>query len=530
MLTRKQPASFKPRRKISQSATIPAPVGGLNTYNSIAQMPAEDAISMTNFFPESFGVSLRRGYREHATGFDGIVGTIMPWNSQGGTSKLFAVDEVGIYDVTTAAVVGAPVRASAFNEWQYTNFGNPAGTHLIAFNGVDTGFWYSNAGVQALTAGDGIANGTWNGVNPVDLIHVCVHQHRVWAVEKDTTLGWYLPPEQVFGVAASFDFGPNFTKGGYLQQLIPWTVDTGVGSDDYLLALSSAGEIQVWKGTDPASVASWALVGTYYVGNTFSRRAASKVGGDVMFLTQFGLLAMSAFLSTEALTTSFSTISTKIQTLISEVVTAGATRDGWQIVTHPAANFLMINVPGVDVSQNFQFVFNLVTKAWTTFGGMLAHCWLSEAGELFFGADGIMYQAWDGNIDNILLDGSGGQEISGECQQAFTFFGSPGVNKHFKFIRPIILNVEGFAYTIGANMNFDLSGVSAPGSVSPSPVGLWNIGLWNAALWAGSLQTAKDWSSVVGIGYAASVRMRLNSVGEVIWASTDWVFEPGGII
>ena len=40
------------------------------------------------------------------------------------------------------------------------------------------------------------------------------HQKRMWFVQKNTTRGWYLPPDQIYGTAKYFDFGPLMTMGG----------------------------------------------------------------------------------------------------------------------------------------------------------------------------------------------------------------------------------------------------------------------------------------------------------------------------
>ena len=60
------------------------------------------------------------------------------------------------------------------------------------------------------------------------------------------------------------------------------------------------------------------------------------------------------------------------------MITEGSYRAGWGINTYAAANFMMINVPGVVPSQTFQLIYNTLTKAWTIFEGMLANCWAGD--------------------------------------------------------------------------------------------------------------------------------------------------------
>jgi len=204
----------------SVATTAPAPTGGLNALNPISNMPETDAIVMRNFFPEPFGCRVRKGYKEHATGLTGAVASLMRYNAIDGTSHLFAVDQVGIFDVTAPGDYSAatPLKASTNPWWQWTNSANPAGTWLIAFNGVNDGIVYDGTTMESLVAGDGVAPYTWKNVDPKVLVQPIAHQHRIWAVEKNSTRAWYLPPEQLWGIAESFDFGGNFVHTGKRMQ------------------------------------------------------------------------------------------------------------------------------------------------------------------------------------------------------------------------------------------------------------------------------------------------------------------------
>ena len=60
--------------------------------------------------------------------------------------------------------------------------------------------------------------------------------------------------------------------------------------------------------------------------------------------------------------------------------------------------------------------------------------------------------------------------------------------------------------------------------------GVWDEGFWDEARWAGGLTAYHEWISVKGIGFVASMRILLTSSAETYWASTDWLYEPGGIM
>jgi hypothetical protein len=528
-----RPKPFTVPQRVSSTATVPAPVGGLNAYDSIANMPETDAIIMRNFYPEAYGVRVRRGYKEHAIGLNGDVGTLMQYYGVTGSPTIFAVDQTQVMDITATGdySAGTPICASAYPWWQYTNMGNASGNHMIAFNGVDDGIVFDGTGLHRLVAGDGTTVDTWSGVDPQDLVVPVVHQHRLWAVEKDSTRGWYLPPDQYYGVAVSFDFGANFSRGGFLQTLITYTQDSGYGPDDYLAGISSAGELVLYKGTDPGTATTWGLVGVFYIGATFTRRCASRFGGDVAILTQYGMITIGSIAKPTDVTVLDNALSRKIQPVISEVVSEGSARLGWAMLLYPNANMQVINVPGIIPSQTLQLVYNTLTKAWGLFEGMPAVSWMSVNDSLMFGATGKVYRAWEGGLDNVDLQGNNGIPVYAECQQSFNYFSMRGANKHFKLFRPVLMFRGGFKYRAGANMDFDLNSLPPPASFSTSNYGIWNTAIWDLHdVWSGGAQTDKQWVSIVGIGYAAAIRIGIYTQSDVIWASTDWVFEKGGVV
>ena len=75
--------------------SIPAPTGGWNARDNIANMDPKDAVSLENWFPGTTACELRFGYSNHATGMTGEkVETLMVWNGPS-TSTMFAVTNAG---------------------------------------------------------------------------------------------------------------------------------------------------------------------------------------------------------------------------------------------------------------------------------------------------------------------------------------------------------------------------------------------------------------------------------------------------
>lgn len=521
-------------RQISKSTTLVAPVGGLNTYDPISTMNKTEAIILRNLFPASYGCQLRRGSRLHAGDFTGTVSTLMAWNGNDGTSKVFAIDEDGLYDISSVGdVSGTPEEEVTNSWWQHVTMGNAAGTHLIAFNGVDDGLWYTSTGWTRLEEGNGTDTGTWLGVDPADLVQCTVHQKRLWAVEVGTCFGWYLPPDQIYGAATNFDFGPCFTAGGYLQALTTWTHDGGDGPEDYLLAISSGGQVAVYRGLDPSSAESWELTGVYYIGPTFTRRCWVKYGGDVIILTTHGIITMNGLLNSTDGSIFSTALSRKIQSTLSSLTIEGADRNGWELILYSPANMLIVNVPGVTVSNNVQLVMSTIQGGWAIFSGIPAACWAKDSETIYFGTSTEVYRFWEGFTDQADYENENGTNVVGYVQQAFSDFDSPGEIKHFKMIRPTFISTDVFRYNIGLNTDYTFNTVDGIGDFPErSTGGTWDTSEWDdsSTTWGGGTNVVNEWLSVVGMGFTGSLTMVVESASELIWTSTGWIFEVGGPI
>src|SRR4051812_20348795 len=121
----------------SSTASFPAPVGGLNARDPLANMPPTDAVIMENWFPRPSWVEIRQGWSNWATGLPSQVQTLMRYAPLSGSNKLFAAAGTSFYDATATGAIGAAVVTGLSNaQWQYTNIITPGGSFLWAVNGV----------------------------------------------------------------------------------------------------------------------------------------------------------------------------------------------------------------------------------------------------------------------------------------------------------------------------------------------------------------------------------------------------------
>lgn len=356
--------------------TIPAPVGGLNDISSIADMPPTDALVMDNVFPGTSSCTVRGGALRWAVAA-GLTGeTLLAYNGIS-TKKLFMAASSNIYDVTAANVVTLVVASQSNARWDSINFGGTSGNHLVAVNGADLPVFYN--GSTWVSSGTGYAAAI-TGVDAKLFASVAVFKNRLYFVQKNSLKCWYLGTNAIGGAASSIDFSGVARLGGKLVAITTIPSSAGYSLDDYFCAITSEGEMLVYKGTDPASSSTFALVGVYQVGRPIANGAAidgsrfiAKVGADIVAITIDGFTTLQNALNNDVVAQ---------DKQINKKIINSVTRDtgnykdyfGWQIILAPNQNKLIINVP-IGGGEYYQYIMNTITGAWCRFTGLNALCW-----------------------------------------------------------------------------------------------------------------------------------------------------------
>lgn len=518
---------LRPKRQTSATVTVTAPIGGWNVISSLATMPPSDAVIIDNWFCLPTELMVRKGYTQYATGITGNVKSFLNYDAPDGTSEIYAVaDNSGscaIYDVSTQGAVGAAVVSGLTNaEWNHAQITNTGGTFTTAVNGHDYARIYNGTTWQTVT---GVSTPlAITGIDTRSLIDIKVHKRRTWFVEKDSMSCWYLATDAISGAATEFDFGPIFAQGGHIVKIDTWTLDAGTGMDDYFVVATSAGEVAVYSGTNPASATDWQLNGVYYVGAPVGRqRCTCKYGGDLLLLNKDGLIPISQALMSSRVSTRM-TITNKIQSRITADTSTYFANYGWDVVLFPPENMLIINVP-ISTTVSYQYVMNTITGAWSRWTDLNAMCLGFYNEQLFFGSGGTVYKAWDGTSDD-------GNNIVTDLLPAFSPFGSQSQIKLFKMSRIFMGSDSAFAYAGQINVNFDTVSQPQINYASPSTTAAtWNSSLWDTAIWGGDITPFTQWVSAGRMGHYGSYRIKTASYGaDVRYYSTDYVYEGGGIL
>jgi len=378
-------------------ASLPAPVGGWNARDSLANMEPADAVQLDNFFPTVSSCVLRGGSSVLCQ-VTGTVKTLMNY-SGGTTERLFAITTSGTYRVDTGTAI-AQTMPTAFTEanCEYTNISTTGGNFMFIVNGVQTPVVYN--GTDWKNPGTGFAPAitfpaTPAGMSTSKFSNITLFKNRLWFIEKNTLRAWYLPTLSIGGQAEYIDLSSIAKFGGHLVDLDTWTVDAGYGVDDNLAFITSNGEVIVYRGTDPASAATWALAGVWKLGSPIGSKAMLKYGGDLLILTYDGLMPMAQSLQSSRLDPRVA-LSNKIQGAIAAATSqyGSHTSTGWQIYYSAKNNAVWINVPVQDDLQE-QYVMNTITTSWCRFKGWGAYCWETFNDNPYFGGNGFVAQAWD---------------------------------------------------------------------------------------------------------------------------------------
>lgn len=509
-----------PRAPTSQELSYPAPVGGWNARDALADMAPTDAIILNNFMPRTNYVEIRGGYSSYASGTTGNVKTLATYNSLTGVNTMYGYTSTGIYEVTSSGAVGASKLARTNGKHQWAMFGDGTSNWLIACNGVDKPAYFDGT---TWTAVDAVSAPALTGVTTTKLIAPVVYKGRLFFIEVSSMNIWYLAAGAAGGILTKIDFSAECSKGGFMMAAGNWTRDAGDGEDDVFVAVTSEGQAVVYKGNNPAVAANWAKIGTYFVGKPLGRRCLTQFGSDMLLLTESGVFPLAAALQTAKVDARYA-LSYKIESAFRDAARTYGTTFGWEMMLHERQSALIVNIPLAEDGTHYQYVMNTVTKAWCKFTMWSAETFGLLSGELYFAIGTTTQKAWTGQID-------GANNIEAYGKGAFNYLGSRNRLKKVKLYRPV-LSVNGpLSFLSDIDIDFEDHDITGTATYSSTAASLWGTALWGTGLWSGGQLVVKQWTSPAEWqGYCVSPKVKIvtNSV-TVQWLSNDVIFEGGAI-
>ncbi len=476
---------------------IPAPTDGWDAISPLAEMDPKRAPILINWVPRPGYVELRAGYNQYnSTQGTAPVESLLVYRS-GGAEKMFAASDSHIYDISTNSTAASVLTGLSSARWQYVNFTPANGTTVIQLvNGTDTlrQFDGTNWTTPSITGGPATSS----------FININAQKRRLWYVQNNSTVAWYMPTDAITGpVAGSQDCGALWTKGGVMIAMFPWTVDGGTGPQDYACFLSSRGQISMFSGTDPTNANVWALVGTFDISPPIGRRCFTRVGSDVALITEAGVIPISQVLPFDPSADRSVAITARIQNAMNLASLSYRSNFGWQFISFPAQQLAFLNVPLTENSQQQQYVMNALTGAWCQFIGWNANCFEIYNENLYWGGNaGQINQGYVGSSDGFV-------SIPADMQCAFNWLDEPGKVKRMTMVQPL-LNLGGnLTPTIAVDTDFMTSTAVAPIATLTGGAA-WDSAVWDTSVWPGLAINFTQFLSVDAVGHAFAIRMRVN--------------------
>lgn len=524
------------RARVSEPVSIPAPVKGWMTADSLAQMKPDAAVLLDNWFCEADSVRPRRGSALFSSGLGPApVESLMVF--RGGTTEFaFAACGTSIFDISSGTPVSISITGFRSARWQALNFPVSGGPQLLAFNGVDVPLRFDGTTWSPVVFTLGAVGGVGPS-SPFDATQItaaCSYSDRLFLLTQGSTTVYYpLLPDSFGGDLGTLAVGGELARGGALVAIGRWTHDAGQGPQDTLVVVSDQGEVVVYQGTNPSQSASWQLIGKFDIAPPVGgQRCLVKIGADLGVLTQDGLQPLSKILTLDRSLADRAALTANIRTAIKDATARYGPLFGWQVHAHRERGILLINAPMAQNTVASQFVMNIATGAWSRFTGLNAICWASFQGNLLFGAaNGRVVQADTGFGDL-------GQPTIYPLISAFTAIKGRGSLKQAKLMRAVVMANIPVSLAVGVCTDYVLA---LPGS-QPNPqdggAARWNTALWNVSRW-GSAQfgaPVQSWAAAQGLGnaFAPAAYLALDATtpatADIRLVAFDLILEQGSLL
>lgn len=510
-----------------------APTGGWVSATNLAAAPPGSAFILENFYPTTTGIKMRSGSRKHATAeADEPLESAFSYVGVS-ADEMFGACNGAVYNLTSVAdpevAPTADITGQTSNYYSALNFTTVAGQYLLIANGTDDIQIYDGTSWSALASGS--SPGELNGVDSDTISHLNSYRNRIWGVKSGTQVAYYWPTDSIAGTVGDVSLAGIFRKGGTLLFTATWSLDAGDGLDDKIAFVSTKGEVAIFQG-DPVDSAGWGLVGLYEAAPPLGKNASLKVGGDLLILTEIGLVPLTAVISKDPAALALAAVSRNIQPDWEREARQRRSLP-WEIVKWTNRNICYISCPvtaDTTITPPICFAVNLETGAWSKVTGWNTRCFVLNGEQVYFGTnDGTLVQADITGADE-------GEIIYYQYVGHMDHLGQIGRYKTVMQARAIFRTSNEFNPKVDVSTNYATYQATYPSAagITTSP-GEWDVGLWDVALWDGAslfYSAETRWVSIGKSGFAHAPVVLITSGSEAApsaeLVTVEATFEPGG--
>lgn len=519
---------------VSRSETIVPPVRGWIANEPLANSKPGGAFLLENWFPTRTSVRVRGGSQRYANVSD-IVRCLFTYKS-GSQEVLFAADDTQILDISnvadpdemqsaydeTATLRDTCVVGQTAGYYSSAQFGTAGGDFLSVVNGADTPLYFDGSTWTAHTF-TGLAT-------PEQLSFVWVYGNRLWYIQQNTLKVWYPPVDSINGALTELNLAGVFQEGGSLLMGGRWSIDAGNGLDDKWFAITTTGEVAVFEGTDPGDATNWSLVGLYKISRPLGPKAISYAGGDPLIATEDGIVPLSEAVNKDTAALSLAAITKQIEPdWKREVAARGFV--SWELMKWPSNNMMVVGLPVVSGTDDYCFVCNVETGAWTKFTGWDTQCLIHYGGQGFFGSStGKVYRMEVGGTDD-------GAAYTCRLMWLPDHLKRPGAIKTIHSARTTVRATFNPVLKLSAVVNYAETIPSAPGAGTGfASNGQWDVSLWDVGIWDApvSYNNYHRWASIGKTGYSVSLQLQVTCnftpKPELELIATDVMYETGAVM
>lgn len=494
--------------------TIPAPLGGVNLRDGIANIQSPEAIVLNNLIPrptcvENRGATSSRGDAQvgeirtlagHPSGILAVGG----YNGAQNYLRPFNTD-------TNAFGVAVAISANNAPFWNSTLFQDL----LILTNGADT--------PQAMNAGGGFASLVITGVTAEDLWGCQTFKGRVYYWEENAQSFWYAAAGAYQGALTEFDLSAYTVKDGYLFALVPLTIDGGAGPDDLAAFVFSTGEVLLFQGDDPGDANAWQQIGRFYIPTPIGPQCWQISGSASVVSTEVGLVDLARALAVgpyDASALVGQQISgSRIAETASPIVTS-------QLQIVPNDNILAwVRYPAtsyMDGGALQVFVMDLASKRWGVVEGWETATAIGVCANRMFIGDSFGWLNEYSNSGSTDTVGQTGSTVSFVCRGkcAFNDLGAPANRKQVTGVNLICDASEGSG-TLDAGVTIYADYVQDDGGATA---------IVPSAFRDEATQRGEYWSRIMANGFRLSVELTFGGagLGRGRWYGADLLLRTGG--
>lgn len=552
--------SYKPQYFAAQTpnfkqVTVPSPNKGLDLSTPLTDQDQRSAVVLENFLCRRIGVELRKGSLRWTTNLGGSgslakIVTLMSYHPPRDAGAVYlarqfaACDDGKIYDITgqtpesfvPIASVTIPGQLSP-GRFSWTNI-STAGTNYLCICTAGGGYWtFDHTGGWVNRTAFITPSPTFGPVPAIDFDFVISWKNRLWFIVNNKAEAFFLPPTSIQGIGSGFDFGALLVNGGSLAAMASWTLDGGDGIDDKLVLVGSEGDVLVYDGTDPTSIATFKIVGRWYTGRPpDGRRFMSPYGGDLYLITEVGIEYMTNLLRGQGLLDSAAANagdpSRRFNEIIGREVRDSRGDQFWKLISLTREEGVVIQTPYSYGSQAHQYFFGVLSHGWSKLTGWPATAMNNFQGELYYGTvDGKVCKAFTGDTDDELVDGTIGVTPKWELQSAFVAPNEDRVSlKRPQLVRVVFQGPS--PPEVKLQVNTEWSTVSVPGT---PPIALpseakWDLATWDLSTWGSDINAYSVWVGTEGLGVYFSLRMSVRGVPGTLFNSWSITYEGGGLM